>query len=163
MGNDTRIGVGYDIHRLEAGRPLILGGVQIPHGVGLLGHSDADVVCHALTDAMLGALARGDIGVHYPPSDPKWKNANSIELMKGVWSKICAEGWRLVNADVTITAEAPRLKPFTQAMRRALAEALGAAVERISVKATTTDGLGPEGEGRAISALAVCLVARADA
>jgi 2-C-methyl-D-erythritol 2,4-cyclodiphosphate synthase len=152
-----RIGLGYDLHRLVTGRPLVLGGVQIPHPKGLLGHSDADVVCHALADAVLGSLGLGDIGVHFPPSDPKWKDHNSLDILRQVWSRAAALGASLVNADVTIVAEAPRLRPHVDAMRTLLAACLQADMTQVSVKATTGEGVGPEGRGEAISAMAVCL------
>lgn len=153
-----RVGLGYDLHRLVSGRPLILGGVVIPHPKGLLGHSDADVVCHALADAILGSLGLGDIGVHFPPSDPKWKDSNSLDLLRRVWKKAAEQGARLVNADVTVVAEAPQLKPHVETMRSHLAECLTADVTQISIKATTNEGVGPEGTEEAISALAVCLL-----
>jgi 2-C-methyl-D-erythritol 2,4-cyclodiphosphate synthase len=158
-----RIGLGYDLHRLVKGRPLILGGVTIPHTQGLSGHSDADVVCHALADAILGSLGLGDIGVHFPPSDPKWQDSNSLDLLRRVWRKATRQGARLVNADVTVVAEAPRLTPHVQAMRSRLADCLGADAARISIKATTNEGVGPEGAHDAISALAVCLLQLPDA
>jgi 2-C-methyl-D-erythritol 2,4-cyclodiphosphate synthase len=156
-----RIGFGYDIHRLEPGRRLVLGGVEIPHPLGLAGHSDADVVCHALADAILGALADGDIGRHFPPGDPKWKNINSLEILSQVWQRAAKRNGELVHADLTIVAEAPPLAPHYEAMRNRLAERLNTDPTRVSVKATTNEGLGPEGRGEGISASAVCFI-RAD-
>ncbi len=155
---EPRIGYGYDIHRLKKGRKLILGGLEIPFERGLQGHSDADVVCHALSDAILGALALGDIGTHFPPSDPKWLNANSLHLLSDVWKM--AENRQLIlgNTDITVVAEEPKLAPHIDEMRSRLAKCLGAPVDRISIKATTNEGLGPEGRGEAISASAVCLL-----
>lgn len=153
-----RVGYGYDIHRFEAGRELVLGGVSIPSDRGLQGHSDADVVCHALADAILGALGEGDIGVHFPPSDPKWKNANSLDLLGTVWGLAERRGARLMNADVTIVAERPPLAPHYNRMRANLAARLATTPDRVSVKATTNEGLGPEGRSEGISARAVCLI-----
>lgn len=158
-----RIGYGYDIHRLEAGRRLVLGGVTIPHETGLLGHSDADVVCHAVADALLGAVGKGDIGQHFPPSDERWKDADSISLLRSVWKMVSEGGARLVNADVTVVAEAPRLMPYIDLMRLNLALGMDADTDRVSVKATTNEGLGPEGRREGISASAVCLIDVADA
>lgn len=158
-----RIGYGYDIHRLEAGRRLVLGGVTIPHETGLLGHSDADVVCHAVADALLGAVGKGDIGQHFPPSEGRWKDADSISLLKSVWKMVSEGGARLVNADVTVVAEAPRLMPYIDLMRLNLALGMDADTDRVSVKATTNEGLGPEGRREGISASAVCLLDVADA
>lgn len=155
---EPRIGYGYDIHRLQEGRKLILGGLNIPFERGLLGHSDADVVCHALTDAILGALALGDIGTHFPPSDSKWHNANSLHLLSEVWKMAESRQSILGNTDITVVAEEPRLAPYIEEMRRNLAKCLGAPVGRVSIKATTKEGLGPEGRGEAISARAVCLL-----
>jgi 2-C-methyl-D-erythritol 2,4-cyclodiphosphate synthase len=158
-----RIGLGYDLHRLVTGRPLILGGVAIPHAKGLLGHSDADVVCHALADAILGSLALGDIGVHFPSSDPKWKDSNSLDLLDRVWSMAAERGASLVNADITVVAERPHLQTHVETMRANLAGRLQAEKAQISIKATTNEGAGPEGTEEAISALAVCLLQIRDA
>ena len=158
-----RIGFGYDIHRLVTGRRLVLGGVVIPHEMGLLGHSDADVVCHALSDAILGALNLGDIGAHFPPDDPKWKNANSLDLLRDIMAMVRRRGARLVNADITVVAQEPRLAPFAEQMRKALAEPLATETDNISIKATTNEGVGPEGRCEAISASAVCLLSIVDA
>ena len=153
-----RIGFGYDIHRLAPGRRLVLGGVTIAHPQGLLGHSDADVVCHALADAVLGALGDGDIGGHFPPSDPRWKDVDSLKLLRLVADRMVNAGASVVNADVTVVAEAPRLAPHVPRMRELLAASLGTGADRISVKATTNEGVGPEGRAEAISATAVCLL-----
>jgi 2-C-methyl-D-erythritol 2,4-cyclodiphosphate synthase len=158
-----RIGYGYDIHRLEAGRRLVLGGVAIPYEKGLLGHSDADVVCHAVADALLGALGKGDIGQHFPPSDDRWKDADSLVLLKHVWQIVSQAGGRLVNADVTVVAEAPKLMPYIALMKSNLALGMNSEATRVSVKATTNEGLGPEGRLEGISASAVCLIDVADA
>jgi 2-C-methyl-D-erythritol 2,4-cyclodiphosphate synthase len=158
-----RVGLGYDIHRLVEGRPLILGGVRFQSPRGLLGHSDADVICHALADALLGAANLGDIGQHFPPSDPKWKNANSLGLLEKVRELLAEKAGKLVNADLTVVAEEPRISPKAAEMKDLLARALGTSPDRISIKATTNEGLGPEGRGEAISASAICLVAFGDA
>ncbi len=158
---EIRIGNGYDIHRLVAGRPLILGGITVPHSLGLLGHSDADVLTHALMDAMLGALALGDIGHYFPPSDPKWAGADSIELLRQVDGLIRERGWRVSNLDAVVVAEQPKLKPHLSAMRDRLGAALDLKPDQVSVKATTNEKLGPEGREEGISAYAVALLVRA--
>ena len=155
---EPRIGYGYDIHRLSEGRKLILGGLEIPFERGLTGHSDADVVCHALSDAILGALSLGDIGTYFPPTDPKWLNANSLQLLAEVWKMALKRQSVLGNADITVVAEKPRLAPYIGRMREKLAECLGAHQDKVSIKATTKEGMGPEGKGEAISARAVCLL-----
>jgi 2-C-methyl-D-erythritol 2,4-cyclodiphosphate synthase len=155
-----RVGTGYDVHRLVAGRRLVLGGVAIPFERGLLGHSDADVVVHAAIDALLGAAALGDVGVHFPPSDPAYRDSDSRELLARVRDLLARHGWRPVNLDCTVVAEAPRLAPHVRAMREALSEALGLPPEQVSVKATTNEGLGFTGRGEGIAAIAVALVAR---
>ena len=160
MGTGTRVGVGYDAHRLVAGRPLVLGGVTIPHERGLLGHSDADVAIHATIDALLGAAALGDIGQHFPPSDPAYKDADSRRLLALVRELLERRGWRPVNVDCTIVAEAPQLAPFTAAMRAAVGETLGLPAERVGVKATTNEGLGFVGREEGIAAIAVALIER---
>lgn len=153
-----RIGFGYDVHRLVVDRKLILGGVDVPHSLGLLGHSDADVLTHAIMDAMLGALALGDIGKHFPDTDSQYKGADSIELLKRV-NEICkAQGYRLGNLDTTIAAQKPKLAPYIEGMRICLAEALASDLSQISVKATTTEKLGFEGREEGISATAVVLM-----
>lgn len=154
----VRVGFGYDIHRLVEGRPLVLGGVHFESSRGLLGHSDADVVCHALSDALLGALNLGDIGMHFPPSDPKWKDANSLDILDQVARMVADRGGRIQNVDVTVVAESPKIAPRSLEMKRLLAAAMNLEVDRISIKATTNEGLGPEGRGEAISATAACLV-----
>ena len=151
-----RIGHGYDVHRLAEGRRLILGGVQIPYEKGLLGHSDADVLAHAVADALLGALALPDIGQRFPDKDPKFKDADSIELLKDVYSEILSTGYKVCNLDCTVIAEKPMLKPFIIPMRKVLAEALSTETENINIKATTEEGLGLRGEG--IGAHAVVLL-----
>ena len=154
----TRTGIGFDTHRLVAGRPLIMGGMEIPHERGLLGHSDADVLTHAIMDALLGAIADGDIGQHFPPSDACWKDANSIGLLRLVVTRLHTQGWRVGNIDATVLAEAPRLAPHIPGMRTCLAEALGVDTMQVSVKATTTEGLGAMGRREGISAMAVATV-----
>ena len=153
-----RIGQGYDLHRLTEGRKLILGGVEIPHKTGLLGHSDADVLVHAIMDALLGALALGDIGKHFPPSDQQYKGISSILLLEHVKNLIEQNGYKIVNIDSTIVAEQPKMISYIDKMRQNIAKALSVGVDRISVKATTTEGLMPEGEELAISSQAVCLL-----
>ncbi len=155
-----RIGHGYDVHRLTEGRKLIIGGVEIAYERGLLGHSDADVLTHAIMDSMLGALALGDIGKHFPDTDPRYEGADSIALLREVTAIIAKEGWRVVNIDSTVCAQAPKLSPHIGAMRETLAEAIGCAVSDVSVKATTEEHLGFTGEGLGISATAVCLLER---
>ena len=153
-----RIGHGYDVHKLVEGRKLILGGVEIPHTVGLLGHSDADVLTHALMDALLGALALGDIGHLFPDNDPAYEGADSIGLLQEVMKRIDAEGYRLGNADITVLAQAPKLAPHIQKMRERLAEAMQCDVSQVSVKATTEEGLGFTGAKEGIAAHAVVLL-----
>lgn len=153
-----RIGHGMDVHKLVEERKLILCGVEVPHHLGLLGHSDADVATHALMDAMLGALALGDIGKLFPDTDERYRGADSVELYKHVYSVVRERGYALGNADVTIVAQKPKLRPYIDQMRQRLADAIGVDVERISVKATTTEKMGFEGEERGISAHAVCLL-----
>ena len=157
---NIRIGNGYDIHRLVAGRPLILGGMLIPHELGLLGHSDADVLTHAIMDAMLGALSLGDIGHYFPPSDPQWKDANSLVLLQQVAKLISDRGWAIENIDSTIVAERPKLKPHLLAMRESLARTLDLELDRLSIKATTNERLGPIGEEAGICAYSVALLSQ---
>lgn len=154
----TRTGIGFDAHRLVACRRLIIGGVDIPHARGLLGHSDADVLVHAIMDALLGAIADGDIGQHFPSSDARWKDANSLELLRLVMVRLHAQRWQVVNIDATVLAEAPRLAPHIPRMRAIIAEAVGADSKQVSIKATTTEGLGAVGRGEGISAMAVATV-----
>jgi 2-C-methyl-D-erythritol 2,4-cyclodiphosphate synthase len=154
----VRIGIGYDAHRLVEGRKLVLGGVVIPFEKGLLGHSDADVLVHAINDALLGAAALGDIGRHFPDNDMKYRDISSLLLLKKVGELLQQAGFRVVNIDSVICAEKPRLAPYIEDMRRNIAETLNVTVEKISVKATTTEGMGFEGRGEGISAQAVCLI-----
>jgi 2-C-methyl-D-erythritol 2,4-cyclodiphosphate synthase len=156
-----RVGIGYDVHAFVAGRPLMLGGVQIPHALGLEGHSDADAVIHAVVDALLGAVALGDIGQHFPSSDPRWQNAPSTDFLVYTRGLLAERGWRVSNIDVTIVAERPKMAPHIPAMRAALAAMLGIALDDISVKATTTDRLGFTGRGEGIAALAIAAIERA--
>ncbi len=157
-----RIGEGWDTHQLVEGRPLILGGVAIPHTHGLLGHSDADALCHAITDALFGAAGLGDIGRHFPDTDAAFKGADSIALLAECVRRVRAAGWEPVNIDSTIVAQKPRLAPHVDAMRDRLAQALGLAREVVNVKAKTAEKMGPVGELKAIETRAVCLLARAD-
>ena len=157
-----RIGNGYDIHRLVDGRPLILGGQRLEHpdGVGLDGHSDADVLVHAIMDALLGALSLGDIGLYFPPTDPQWKGADSLELLRQVVVLIQQRGWQVVNVDSVVIAERPKLKPHIEAMRTAIATAMGIAPDQVGVKATTNERLGPEGREEGIACHAVALLSQ---
>jgi 2-C-methyl-D-erythritol 2,4-cyclodiphosphate synthase len=156
-----RIGNGYDIHRLVPERPLILGGVTIPHELGLLGHSDADVLTHAIMDALLGALSLGDIGLYFPPSDPQWAGADSLKLLAQVNQLVLERGWQIGNLDSVVVAERPKLKPHIAAMRSRLAGVLSIAPEQIGVKATTNEKLGPTGREEGIAAYAVALLVQA--
>ena len=153
-----RIGQGYDVHRLVEARALVLGGVNIPWEKGLLGHSDADVLTHALMDALLGAAALGDIGKLFPDSDPAYAGADSLELLRTVTALLEKNGYGIVNVDVTVVAQRPKLAPYREEMRRRLAEAMGLEMGRVSVKATTEEGLGFTGSGQGISAMAVALL-----
>lgn len=153
-----RIGHGYDVHRLVEGRKLIIGGVEIPHDTGLLGHSDADVLLHAISDSLLGAAALGDIGKLFPDNDKKYEGADSLILLKKVATRIYCAGYRIVNIDSTVIAQAPRLSPHIQKMRANIARALDIDKEQVSVKATTEEGLGFSGERLGIAAHAVCLI-----
>jgi 2-C-methyl-D-erythritol 2,4-cyclodiphosphate synthase len=155
---DFRIGHGFDVHRFRRGRKLILGGVEIPAAVGLAGHSDADVLLHALINALLGAMGKGDIGGHFPDTDPRTKNISSAKLLGKVLRMMARGKFRLVNGDVTIVAEKPRLAPHFGAIRRRVAELLGVPQERINLKAVTTEGLGWIGAGRGMAATAVVLL-----
>ena len=155
-----RIGNGFDVHALVAGRPLILGGVTISHDRGLEGHSDADVLLHAVADAILGALALGDLGAHFPDTDPRWKGADSRALLRHVVGLAADRGYRVGNVDATVIAQAPRLAPHVPAMRANLAADLRCAVDDVSVKATTTERLGFAGRGEGIAAMASVLVVR---
>ena len=153
-----RIGHGYDVHKLVEGRKLIMGGVEIPYEKGLLGHSDADVLLHAISDALLGAAALGDIGKLFPDTDPKFKGADSMVLMAEVYRNIKAKGYRVVNVDATIIAQRPKMRSYIDTMRANIAETLECDVDCINVKATTEEGMGFTGEGIGISAHAVCLI-----
>lgn len=158
--SETRTGIGFDAHRFEDGRPLVLGGVRIDHPRGLAGWSDADALLHAIADAVLGAAALGDIGHHFPPSDPAWRDADSKELLRASVTLATRDGWSVANVDGTVLAEAPRIAPHVEAMRAIIAEACGIAVERVSVKATTMEGMGFVGREEGIAALAVAMLAR---
>ena len=153
-----RIGHGYDVHKLVEGRDLILGGVKIEHKLGLLGHSDADVLLHAVSDALLGAAGLGDIGRHFPDTDPKYKGADSLKLLENVVEKITAEGYRVSNIDVTMIAQKPKLLPHIPKMRENIAKAVGVDVKRINVKATTEEKLGFTGTEEGMACHAVCLL-----
>jgi 2-C-methyl-D-erythritol 2,4-cyclodiphosphate synthase len=155
---NIRIGNGYDLHRLVCDRKLILGGVEIPYEKGLLGHSDADVLTHAIMDAMLGALALGDIGHYFPPTDPKWAGADSIMLLQQVQELIAAKGWHVNNIDAMVIAEAPKLKPHITAMRDRLAQAMNLPIDCVSVKATTNEGMDAIGQREAIAVHVVVLL-----
>ena len=155
---ELRIGEGWDIHQLVAGRPLVLGGVTVPHTHGLLGHSDADALLHAITDALLGAAGLGDIGRHFPDTDPAFKGADSVRLLQAAAERVAAAGFGIVNIDSTIVAQAPKLAPHIPAMRERIAAALGLEPGAVNVKAKTAEKMGPVGEGRAIEARAVCLL-----
>ncbi len=158
--NTIRIGEGWDTHALVTGRPLVLGGITIPHTHGLLGHSDADALLHAITDALLGAAALGDIGQHFPDTDATFKGADSVVLLQEAARRVRAAGWDVGNIDSTIVAQAPKLAPHINAMRQRMATALGVAVEQVNVKAKTAEKMGPVGEGRAIETRAVCLLVK---
>jgi 2-C-methyl-D-erythritol 2,4-cyclodiphosphate synthase len=158
-----RIGQGFDVHALVAGRPLILGGVTIPHGRGLLGHSDADVLLHAVTDALLGAAGLGDIGRHFPDTDPAHAGADSRVLLRQAMAAVRAAGWQVANVDATVIAQAPKILPFVPAMAANLAADLGVPAEAVNIKGKTTEKLGFTGRGEGIAAQAVALLARAPA
>lgn len=153
-----RIGQGFDVHQLTEGRPLIIGGITIPYEKGLLGHSDADVLLHTVSDACLGAIGEGDIGKHFPDTDPNFKDADSAKLMEHVWKLVKEKGYELVNADCTIIAQKPKMAPYIQQMRERIAVLLGATPEQINVKATTTEQLGFTGRGEGIASQAVVLL-----
>jgi 2-C-methyl-D-erythritol 2,4-cyclodiphosphate synthase len=159
-GMDIRIGHGFDVHRFQRGRKLILGGVEIPHDRGLSGHSDADAVLHALIDAILGALGDGDIGSHFPDSDPRYKNIASGKLLEQVLRIMRRKRFKLVNADVTVVAQRPKLSPHYERMRKSVASLCKVAESRINIKATTTEKLGWTGAGKAMAATAVVLLSR---
>lgn len=153
-----RVGMGYDVHRLVEGRDLIIGGVKIPYEKGLLGHSDADVLLHAISDALLGAAALGDIGKHFPDTDPKFKGADSRVLLREVCRLLDEAGYRVENVDATIIAQAPKMRPHIDTMRQNIADDLGISLSQINVKATTEEGLGFTGTGEGISSQAICLL-----
>jgi len=155
-----RTGIGYDVHRLEPDRRLVLGGVEIAHELGLAGHSDADVLTHAVIDALLGAGGLGDIGTHFPDDDPRWKNADSLALLRSVAGQLGEAGWRVVNIDVTVMLERPAVGPHREAVERNLAAALEVEVEQINVKATTGEGMGFVGRTEGAAALAVAALER---
>jgi 2-C-methyl-D-erythritol 2,4-cyclodiphosphate synthase len=161
MTMTIRVGEGWDVHRLVEGRPLILGGVTIPHSHGLLGHSDADALAHAITDALFGAAGLGDIGRHFPDTDAAFKGADSMVLLAEAARRVREQGWQIVNIDSTVVAQAPKLAPHIAAMQTRLAEVLGLAADAVNVKAKTAEKMGPVGEGLAMEASAVCLLQRA--
>ncbi len=153
-----KIGLGYDIHRLEPGRPLVLGGIEVPHGAGLLGHSDGDAVVHAVIDALLGAVGEGDIGALFPDTDPRWKGARSVGLLEAVVGRVRERRGAVVNVDAVVVAEEPKIGPHVAAMKAALAPLLGVPPGAVGIKGKTAEGLGPVGEKRAIACYAVALV-----
>lgn len=157
---NLRIGQGYDVHAFAEGRKLILGGVDIPHDRGLLGHSDADVLAHAISDALLGGVRGGDIGKLFPDTDPAYKNADSLKLLEAVAAFVRDHGYEILDVDSVIAAQAPKLSPYRDQMRQNLAQAMGVSVDSVGVKATTTERLGFEGREEGISATAVCLLCR---
>ncbi len=160
MSLSIRVGEGWDTHALVAGRPLILGGVHIPHPTGLMGHSDADALLHAITDALLGAAALGDIGRHFSDTDPAFKGADSLVLLREAAARVRSAGFEIGNIDSTVVAQAPKLAPHIDAMRRNIAQAVGVDVACVNVKAKTAENMGPVGEGRAMEARAVALISR---
>jgi 2-C-methyl-D-erythritol 2,4-cyclodiphosphate synthase len=162
MSLTFRMGVGYDVHRLTTGRPLILGGIEIPFPQGLAGHSDADVLSHALGDALLGAAGLGDLGRLFPDSDPQYKGISSLRLLERIFILIRQKGYRIGNVDITIVAQVPKLVPYTEKMQSALAPVLQVSVEQISIKATTTEGLGFAGRREGIAAYAVALLVKSE-
>lgn len=161
MSPAIRIGQGYDVHAFGMGDHIMLGGVRVPHALGIVAHSDGDVVLHALCDAMLGALALGDIGRHFPPGDPQWKGADSRVLLRHCDGLIRAQGWMLGNADVTVVCERPKVGPHADAMRALIAVDVGVEIDTISIKATTSERMGFTGRSEGIAAQAVCLLVRA--
>lgn len=158
--NKFRIGYGEDIHCLVDGRKLILGGVEIPYEKGLLGHSDADCLLHALMDSLLGAISKGDIGLYFPPDDPKYEGASSVELLKAVYKMVLEEGYKINNVDLTILAEKPRLRPYIDLMRSKIATTLSIDINDINIQAMTNEGLDEIGKGMAIRATSTCLLVR---
>jgi 2-C-methyl-D-erythritol 2,4-cyclodiphosphate synthase len=157
-----RVGSGVDVHAFAVGIPLWLGGIEIPHARGLAGHSDGDAAIHALIDALLGAAGRGDIGEWFPSTEERWRGVRSAEMLKHVWTDLYANGWRIENIDLTLVASEPRLAPYRVPMRQALADVLNCATGQISLKATTTDGLGALGRGEGVLAMATALLRRYD-
>lgn len=153
-----RTGLGYDLHRLKKGRRFLLAGVEIPFPKGEVGHSDADVLAHAVIDALLGACALGDIGELFPPSDPAYKNADSIKLLRNVYSRVKQSGWKIINLDCVIICEAPKVLTFREAIRKSLAETLEVPIENVFLKGKTAEGLGYVGKGKAVEVLAQCLL-----
>lgn len=158
MTTTLRVGIGYDVHRLERGLSLTLGGVAVAHDKGLVAHSDGDVLAHAIGDALLGAAGLGDLGAHFPDTDPKWRGVSSLRLLEAIAEQLRERGFSIVNVDASLVAEAPRIAPHVGAMREALGVALGIGEARVSVKATTNEGLGALGRGEGIAAWAVALV-----
>lgn len=158
MSEAYRVGIGYDIHRLVPDRKLLLGGVRVPYTKGLLGHSDSDVLAHAVCDALLGAAALGDIGTHFPDNDPRWRGASSLDFLRHAVKLVGEKGYRVVNLDATVVTEQPKLKPYIPAMRQQLASVLEIDVESVSVKAKTNEGLDAVGRGEAMAAHAVVLL-----
>ena len=154
----VRVGLGYDIHSLKRGRRFLLGGIEIPFSKGEDGHSDGDVLAHAVCDALLGASAIGDIGELFPPSDPSFKNADSMELLRNVYNRVRKSGWKLVNLDCVIICEKPKVLPFREVIRKSLADTLDTTVENVFVKGKTAEKLGPVGKGKAVEAYVVCLL-----
>lgn len=153
-----RVGTGYDSHRFDEACPLVLGGVRIPDHAGLAGHSDGDAVAHAVIDAVLGAAAAGDVGSHFPPSDPRWKGADSMELLTIATHAVRLAGWRVVNVDVTVVCESPRIRPYAADMCQRLADAIGVPVAQVSVKGKTNEGMGWIGAGEGVAVHAVALI-----
>jgi 2-C-methyl-D-erythritol 2,4-cyclodiphosphate synthase len=158
--SEYRTGLGWDVHVLVAGRPLMLGGVRVASEMGLQGHSDADVLAHAITDAILGAAALGDIGMHFPDSDPRWKDADSLRFLRQARELVGAQGYEIVNVDATVILERPRLKTYRTPMREKLAAALGLDLDRVSVKFKSAEGVGPVGEGKSAEAQAIVTLRR---
>ena len=157
---NERVGMGYDVHVCQAGRPLVLGGVRLESDWGLLGHSDADVIAHAIGDALLGAAALGDLGTWFPPSDPRWKDVSSLVLLSDIAARLAGQGFRIGNVDATLLAEAPKIAPHRDAMRSALAGALGIPPDQVSVKATTNEGIGFVGRGEGLAAMAIARIVK---
>ena len=154
----TRTGIGYDMHRLVKGRRMVLGGVVIPGELGLEGHSDADALCHAVADALLGAMADGDIGMHFPDTDPQWKDADSLDLLRHVAERVRRRGGNVVNVDATVIAEVPRVRPYADSMRERMAQALSVEINCVSVKATRAEGMGAIGRREGVAVMAVATV-----